>query len=85
MKAALICAAVAASLLAGSLLTGHRVWQAAPVCSIKGNVSQRTGERIYHVRGQRYYDKTIIDEGKGERWFCSEQAARAVGWRKAKL
>ncbi len=29
-------------------------------CSIKGNVSIETGERIYHVPGQRYYDATRI-------------------------
>jgi hypothetical protein len=34
---------------------------------------QASGERIYHVPGQRYYDKTQINEGKGERWFCTEQ------------
>jgi endonuclease YncB( thermonuclease family) len=52
-------------------------------CNIKGNISDR-GERIYHLPGQRYYDKTKISEGKGERWFCSEAEARAAGWRKAK-
>jgi hypothetical protein len=48
-------------------------------CVIKGNISS-SGERIYHVPGQRYYDKTQINEGKGERWFCTEQeAVGAVG------
>jgi hypothetical protein len=28
--------------------------------------------RIYHVPGQRYYDKTLINLSKGERWFCTE-------------
>lgn len=54
-------------------------------CAIKGNVSLKTGERIYHLPGQRYYDKTVIDEGDGERWFCSEKEARAAGWRKSKV
>jgi hypothetical protein len=35
--------------------------------------------------GQTSYDETRIDRHKGERWFCSESAARAAGWRKAKL
>lgn len=52
-------------------------------CGIKGNISSR-GERIYHVPGGQYYDRTRISSSKGERWFCSEEEARAAGWRKAK-
>ncbi len=44
-------------------------------CRIKGNIS-RSGERIYHVPGGQYYDRTKIDLSKGERWFCSEAEAR---------
>lgn len=51
-------------------------------CVIKGNISA-DGEKIYHMPGQRYYDKTQIDATKGERWFCSESEARAAGWRKS--
>jgi len=46
-------------------------------CNIKGNVSTR-GERIYHVPGQKYYNATRISASHGERWFCSEQEARAA-------
>lgn len=53
-------------------------------CNIKGNVNTR-GERIYHVPGQEYYDKTRIVAEHGEYWFCSEQEARAAGWRKSKV
>jgi len=53
-------------------------------CMIKGNISS-SGERIYHVPGQRYYDKTLIHQSKGERWFCTEQEAVGAGWRKAKV
>lgn len=52
-------------------------------CSIKGNVSIGTGERIYHVPGQRYYADTMIRQEYGERYFCSEQEARAAGWRRS--
>ncbi len=52
-------------------------------CSIKGNISNK-GERIYHLPGQKFYAKTKISEGKGERWFCSEAEARAAGWRRSK-
>jgi hypothetical protein len=52
-------------------------------CNIKGNISVNTGERIYHVPGQEHYLETVISPGKGERWFCSEEEARAAGWRKS--
>lgn len=54
-------------------------------CTIKGNVSINTGERIYHVPGQRYYDETNILHRYGERWFCSEAEARAAGWRRSRV
>jgi hypothetical protein len=52
-------------------------------CNIKGNISL-SGERIYHVPGQEYYPATRIDWRRGERWFCSEPAARKAGWRWAR-
>jgi hypothetical protein len=58
--------------------------QEAGTCNIKGNVSTR-GERIYHVPGQKYYDETRISASHGERWFCSEEEARAAGWRKSRV
>jgi hypothetical protein len=54
-------------------------------CDIKGNISVNTGERIYHVPGQTYYSETRIDLLKGERWFCTEQDARAAGWRRSRV
>jgi hypothetical protein len=51
-------------------------------CVIKGNVS-RKGERIYHVPGDRDYERVHMDNGAGERWFCSEEQAVAAGWRHA--
>lgn len=52
-------------------------------CNVKGNVSIETGERIYHVPGQKYYRQTVISPRYGERWFCSEREAVAAGWRKS--
>ncbi len=52
-------------------------------CRIKGNIG-RDGRRIYHVPGGQYYDRTRIDTSRGERWFCSESAARAAGWRRSR-
>lgn len=51
-------------------------------CTIKGNISS-SGEKIFHVIGCGSYNKTVIDESKGEKWFCSEQEALNAGWRKA--
>jgi endonuclease YncB( thermonuclease family) len=48
-------------------------------CAIKGNVSGP--ERIYHLPGSHNYTRTTINEVKGERWFCSEDDAKAAGWR----
>lgn len=53
-------------------------------CTIKGNINSK-GEKIYHMPGQRYYDKTQIDEGAGEHWFCTETEATGNGWRKSKV
>lgn len=53
-------------------------------CQIKGNISS-SGEKIYHVPGQRYWDKTQIDESKGEHWFCTEEEAASAGFRKSKV
>ena len=52
-------------------------------CQIKGNISS-SGEKIYHIPGQKYYDKTVVDGSRGEKWFCSENEAIAAGWRKSK-
>jgi hypothetical protein len=52
-------------------------------CDVKGNVSS-SGERIYHVPGGKYYDRTGIASSRGERWFCSEAEARAAGWRRSR-
>jgi len=48
-------------------------------CRIKGNVG--SSGKVYHVPGSGAYDKTVITESKGERWFCTKEEARAAGWR----
>ncbi len=62
---------------------GAIVLPGAAGCVIKGNIAS-DGERIYHVPGGDFYDRTGIDTGRGERWFCSESEARAAGWRKSR-
>lgn len=48
-------------------------------CLIKGNINSQ-GRKIYHVPGTSAYGRTIINEEKGERWFCTEQQAIDSGW-----
>jgi hypothetical protein len=54
-----------------------------PGCPIKGNIN-REGEKIYHTPWSPWYDRTVIDESKGQRWFCDEAEAEAAGWRPAR-
>lgn len=49
-------------------------------CDIKGNINSK-GEKIYHMPGQQFYDRTEIDESKGEKYFCSREEAEAHGFR----
>jgi hypothetical protein len=60
--------------------TTYPFWCEPP---IKGNISQETGEWIYHVPGGEWYDKTNIHTEYGERWFCTEAEAQAAGWRRS--
>jgi endonuclease YncB( thermonuclease family) len=50
-------------------------------CTIKGNVN-RQGERIYHMPGGLSYAKVNMN-APGKRWFCTEEEAKAAGWRPA--
>jgi micrococcal nuclease len=61
--------------------SGARDSESAASCpspDIKGNINSR-GERIYHVPGSRYYDRTVA-----EVWFCTEEEAQAAGFRAPK-
>jgi micrococcal nuclease len=67
----------------GSVTPSPMLAPMASGCIIKGNISFRTGEKIYHVPGGEYYDETVIDTAAGERWFCTEAEAVAAGWRRS--
>lgn len=54
-----------------------------PNCNIKGNISQTSGRKLYHVPGMEDYEGTRIDPSYGERWFCSEAEAVKAGWTRA--
>lgn len=76
--------AIASAMLVAAIFAMPTSAQENAACNIKGNVSTQ-GERIYHVPGQKYYDDTRISASHGERWFCSEEEARAAGWRQSKV
>ena len=42
----------------------------------------KSGKRIYHAPGGRYYRQTGIYKSQGERWFCTEGEARVAGRRR---
>ena len=51
-------------------------------CAIKGNINGKASASIIY-RSSSSIPELRIDESKGERWFCTEQEARAAGWRRA--
>ncbi len=52
-------------------------------CKIKGNISGK-GKKIFHMPGQRDYERTSIATARGERMFCSSREALEAGWQPAK-
>ena len=52
-------------------------------CDIKGKILIDTGEKIYHLPGQKSYKDSVIRPQYGERWFCAQLDAIASGWKKA--
>lgn len=49
---------------------------------VKGNISQSSGEKIYHTKDSPFYKDTQIDERYGEKMFCTEQEAINAGFKK---
>jgi endonuclease YncB( thermonuclease family) len=63
-----------------------KVWEEAKRrapegCPIKGLVTGR--ERVYVLPWAPDYERGRIQKARGERWFCSEQEAKAAGFRPA--
>lgn len=52
-------------------------------CVVKGNIDLASGNKVYHLPGCRYYEETILDLDRGEKFFCSEEEAKLSGFRKA--
>ena len=51
--------------------------------AIKGNRDPRTGDLTYYVPGNLLYSTTVVDQGQGDRWFCTEAEAVAAGWKRS--
>jgi hypothetical protein len=49
-------------------------------CQIKAIVLAN-GDRVYYLPGWQGYDRLIVDAAAGGGWFCSEDEAKAAGWR----
>jgi hypothetical protein len=54
-----------------------------PYPSIKCNISQLTGERIYHLPFDQQYDSTIIGDVGGEFYAATVDEAEEAGFRRA--
>ena len=68
---------------------GRGVWSSRcemkkPGCLIKGNFRIADHTRIYHTPDCYNYDKIIISPGTSDRWFCSEEEAKKLGFVKSK-
>ncbi len=61
----------------GEMGTANGRARISSMCRIKGNRNRR-GQWIYHLPGMPYYDQT-----RAEQTFCTEEEARAAGYRRA--
>jgi endonuclease YncB( thermonuclease family) len=52
-------------------------------CVIKGNYRRDKDTKIYHLPECFNYERIVINEREGDRWFCTEQKAKAAGFRKS--
>ena len=53
-------------------------------CRIKGNYRRDRRTKIYHLPKCYNYEKIVINEREGDRWFCSEEEATKAGFAKSK-
>ena len=52
-------------------------------CTIKGNISKRSGRKYYFLPQHRNYQSVVIDVAAGERCFDTISQAKAARWQKA--
>ncbi len=70
----------------------QRVWNEARAkapqgCPIKGKVAGRRGDTVktYHLPWSPTYVRLRVVSARGERWFCSEDEAKAAGFARAEI
>jgi micrococcal nuclease len=52
-------------------------------CDIKGNVSSAKMGKVYFLPRCPNYYTLIVDESRGEKYFCTEEEAKKAGFRKS--
>jgi len=52
-------------------------------CLIKGNVRRDRKTKTYHLPTCFNYEKIVVNEAEKDQWFCTEEEAKAAGFRKA--
>lgn len=53
-----------------------------PCRTIAGNINSQ-GNKLWHDESSPQWSQIVIDESKGEMWFCDIASAEAAGWTKA--
>lgn len=51
-----------------------------PLCTIKGNIDDRTKQKEYYAPRCAYYVQVWVEKFMGEDWFCFEKDARSAGF-----
>jgi len=51
-------------------------------CIIKGNID-RLGNKYYHLPGDKYYESTVVNLDKEDKWFCTIEEAEASNFERA--
>ena len=57
------------------------VGQLGEDCNVKGIIDD-DGSQVYLVPTDRGFNRVTVDQSKGEQLFCSDEEARAAGWRR---
>jgi len=51
------------------------------VCEVKGTIDSQN-QRVFYLPSDKGYGEIVIDSSKGERMFCSDDAALLAGWKR---
>jgi len=54
-----------------------------PNCNIKANIRKQEKTKIYHLPSCYNYERIVVNERLGDRWFCTEKEAIAAGFAKS--